>query len=144
MARFCSFKPRKERPERFANTRCQRMKTLAGTRFNERAHQQHIQLPLRFALAHGLAQLLGIAPRPQTHEANAKVPRHLPHLLEVAQLFARQARQLQGKPFVFGVGEHKRQCRGRRLLLAIGVVDDQQVALTHGFLQPGFRGSGQQ
>ena len=85
------------------------------------------------------AQTFRITRRRQAQERHVQLLHQLLHLLEMTQLFAREARQLVGERHVFGIRENQAQRGRRRLLLAVGVIDQQLPPTFAGHFVPARR-----
>ena len=124
-----------------AYVRGQGRKALTGSGLDERAANHQVDFAPGFALGDQATQALGIAAGSQALRHHAQAADELGDLLVVAQFLAGQARHFIGQIEVFRVREHQRQSGRRRLLFAIGVIDQQHVPRSAGHLHPG-RGSG--
>ncbi len=116
---------RVERPQRLAEQRDQPDETLVRARLDQGAGQQQVDAALGFR--RGAAPCAGPR-RSATGSAAGTAPASaelLLHQLEMPQLLARQPRHAVGQLEVLGVREHQRQRGRRRLLLAIGVIEQQ-------------------
>ena len=99
--------------------------TLARARFDQRTAQEQVQLASRFAATNSTSQSFGITRRRQTSERDAGIGHVLLDLLEVAQLFARKARQTIREIEILRVREDEAEGGRGRLLLAIRMIEKE-------------------
>ncbi len=110
---------------------------LAGTRLDEGADHQRIGQPLRLLLAHQVAQRRGVAGGADIDHRDTAFLQDRQHLLEVAQLLARQAAHLVHQVQAAGVLADQLHRRRRGLHLAGLVVQQHDVLALQGRLDPG-------
>jgi hypothetical protein len=113
--------------------------TLVRARFDQCSAQKQIDQPAGVRAARRGTQAVGVARRSQADEWHVELLHHLLHLLEVPQLFARQARESIGELQIVGVREDQAQRGGRSLLLAVRVIDQQLAPALARHFEPQLR-----
>ena len=125
--------------------RCQGGEALAGAGFDDGADDQYIHQAAGVILAHRFAQAGGVAGRSQVGIGHAPLYHDRQHLLEVPQLFAGQAGHFVQQVGVVHIPVHQAQGGGGCFLFAVGVVNQHQVLVGQGVLNPlGRRSAGQE
>src|SRR3989442_8128124 len=107
---------------------------LAAPRLDERRAEERVDQALGLARAAGPHELARIRARHLVAERDAPRGELRQHRLEVAELLARELRERQQQLAPLGVLEEEAHRGGRRLLLAVGVVEEDLVevrARTH-------------
>jgi hypothetical protein len=115
---------------------------FAGARLDERVHDHEIELAIGLVRAHQLAQLAGISAGLHAPVVDVELSHEPLDLLEVLELFARQARQRHGERAIFRIGKDQRHRRRCGLFFAIGVVDEQRRQVSQRGFDPGARRRG--
>lgn len=123
--------------ERLGERAVQHLHAIAAAGLDERAAEQGVDRPRRLVAARRLHELGRVRAGRQSAELVAAPPDVADHLLEVLELFARQPGERHGELCELGVAEHQTD-RGRgRLLLAVGVIDEQLVEAAERRAAPG-------
>src|SRR5579862_4368420 len=119
---------------------CERLRqetqALAAARLDERETEQRVEEARRLVRAHRRHQPLGVRARDETPEAEAPLRERGQDLLEVEQLLAREPGERREQGLLLGIAEEEADRRGRRLLLAVGVVDEHLVERRDGTRPP--------
>src|SRR5256886_8604352 len=107
---------------------------FAAPRLDERGTEERVDQAFGLARAHGLHELPGVRARHLMAERDAARRELGQHLLEVAELLARELRERHRQLPPLGILEEEAHRGGRRLLLAVSVVEEDLVevrARTH-------------
>src|SRR5205823_12256769 len=109
---------------------------LAAPRLDERRAEQRVDQAVGLARADGPHEVARVRARPLVAHGDA-TRREMPeHLLEVAELLASQAGERRQELPALGVLEEQAHRRRRRLLLAVGVVEQDLVQALERALDP--------
>ena len=122
----------------------QQGQTLMAAGLYQARHQEAIQHPLGLLAAHLPGQTGAIGRRRQGPHGDATPLQQRQHQLEVFQLLSRQGAEHRGQLAIARIAEHQLQRRPSRLALAVGMVEQQQLRMGEGLLQPGATGGGRQ
>jgi len=109
---------------------------LAAPRLDERRAEERVDQAFGLARTHGLHELPGVRARHLMAERDAMRRELCQHLLEVAELLARELRERHQQLPPLGVLEEEAHRGGRRLLLAVGVVEEDLVEVRARTLDP--------
>src|SRR5690349_11575668 len=99
-------------------------------------HDHEVELALGLMGAHEFAQFAGVSAGLEALMRHLEPPHEPLHLFEMLELLARQPRERDVERAVLGVGEDQCQRGGGRLLLAVGVIDQQRGQIARGSLGP--------
>src|SRR3989442_4254081 len=109
---------------------------LAAPRLDERRAEERVDQAFGLARTDGLHELPGVRARHLMAERDAMRRELCQHLLEVAELLARELRERHRQLPPLGILEEEAHRGGRRFLLAVGVVEEDFVEVRARTLDP--------
>src|SRR5438552_7229436 len=109
---------------------------FAAPRLDERGAEERVDQAFGLARTDGLHELPGVRARHLMAERDATRRELSQHLLEVAELLARELRERHQQLPPLGVLEEEAHRGGRRLLLAVNVVEEDLVEVRARTLDP--------
>jgi hypothetical protein len=105
------------------NVSAEQIESFTRTGFDETGDQESVDCPSRFIFFHQIRESASVGAWDQPSEADSTPIEQLSDELEMGQFFVHDFGHRAAQVGVFHIGEHEVQRGASRLLLAVGMVD---------------------